>query len=226
MRSPSPLPSCFWSTLFVTVLSGCTGMSTPTPVVVYERESFDAQSAFARSFPVPPAIGCNAARRALLSQGYVVHQATAEQIGARKSFQPRGDSHVQIQFNVVCAANGTGSSGSTAFVSAVQDRYALKQVNASASVGVGPFGSISVPFSAGSDSMVKVASETIPAGQFYQRFFDLVEHHLAELDDPEGTSVRPTAVAADTRAEQDVEAMPLDLRPGRRALRNAATERR
>jgi hypothetical protein len=196
LRFPLPLRPCLPPALLALAVSGCAGIGQPE-TVVYERETFDVRSAFARSFPVPPPVACDAARRSLLSQGYVVHQASAEQVGARKSFQPRGDSHVQIEFSVVCAADGAGRGGSTAFVSAVQDRYALKKVSASASVGVGPFGSLSVPFSAGDDSLVKVASETIPAGSFYQRFFDLLEHHLAELDEGQlDPAERPAAAAA------------------------------
>ena len=66
-----------------------------------------------------------------------------------------------------------------AFVNAVQDRYALKKSSTSASVGVAPFGSISVPVSQSSEALIKVASETIPDGAFYERFFDLVESILA-----------------------------------------------
>ena len=65
-------------------------------------------------------------------------------------------------------------------MSAVQDRYTVKKSSTSASVGVGPIGSISLPISSSSDSLVKVASETIPVGAFYERFFDGVERVLAE----------------------------------------------
>jgi hypothetical protein len=171
----------------VLALSGCAVMGPPHQAV-YDRETFDAESPFSRSFPVAPGVACDAARRALLSQGYVVHQPGVEQVGARKSFQPRGESHVQIEFSVVCAPNGFG--GAVAFVSAVEDRYTLRKTSASASVGVGPIGSISLPFSSGSDALVKIASETIPAGQFYQRFFDLVEHHLAEFEEAQAEGSR------------------------------------
>jgi hypothetical protein len=77
-----------------------------------------------------------------------------------------------------------------AFVSAVEDRYTLRKTSSSASVGVGPIGSISVPFGSTSDSLVKIASKTIPAGHFYQRFFDLVEHQLADFEEMEAEGVR------------------------------------
>ena len=48
----------------------------------------------------------------------------------------------------------------------------------SASVGLSILGSVSLPIGSGDDSMVKVASETIPAGVFYERYFNLVDHFL------------------------------------------------
>jgi len=159
-------------------LAGCAASSKTSRV--YEQEAFATDSAFSREFVASPADTCNAARRALLSQGYIVQSNAPDQMNASKRFQPEGDVHVQIEFNVVCTHTARGEPTAVAFVSAVQDRYAVKKTSTSASVGVSPFGSISLPFQSGSDSMVKVASETIPAGRFYTRFFDLVEHFLAE----------------------------------------------
>lgn len=170
-------------TLAVGLLSGC---FTPRfvnrpPPKVYERETFSAASGFSREFVASPADTCSAARRALLSQGYIVAGgSTPEQVMAHKRFQTEGESHVQIEFNVVCAASAKTQPTTAMFVSAVQDRYELKKSSTSASVGVAPFGSISVPVSQSSEALVKVASETIPAGPFYERFFDLTETVLAE----------------------------------------------
>ena len=50
-------------------------------------------------------------------------------------------------------------------------------------MGVGPVCSVSVPFGTSSDSLVKIASETIPSGEFYDRFFALIEHQLAQIED-------------------------------------------
>jgi hypothetical protein len=91
---------------------------------------------------------------------------------------------------VVCTSDDSKSNVSTAYVNAVQDRYALKKSNTSASVGLSVFGSLSLPIGSSDDSMVKVASETIPAGTFYHRFFALVDHYL-QVD-----AVQPAAVAS------------------------------
>jgi len=185
----------WFAVLVAAALAGCAASAKPPRV--YDQEAFGTQSAFSREFVASPADTCNAARRALLSQGYIVQSSAPEQMNASKRFQPEGDVHVQIEFNVVCSPTARGQPTAVAFVSAVQDRYALKRTSTSASVGVSPFGSISLPFQSGSDSMVKVASETIPAGRFYTRFFDLVEHFLAEqmglAEDPAVTGGPPQA---------------------------------
>lgn len=64
------------------------------------------------------------------------------------------------------------------FANALQDRYALKKVNNSASLGVGVLGSVSMPIGSTDDSMVKVASETVSSAKFYERYFALVELFL------------------------------------------------
>jgi len=159
------------------VLSACSLSSAPTPL--YQQEQFDsATSPYARTFQANSEATCEAARRALLSQGYVSSSAHPDTIDGSKNFQPTNDTHVVIAFHVVCAdANADGTS-STAYVNALQDRYALKKTSTSASVGLSVLGSLSLPIGSGSDSMVKIASETIPAGVFYERFFNLVDHFL------------------------------------------------
>jgi len=69
-------------------------------------------------------------------------------------------------------------------VSALQDRYALKKGSTAASVGVGAIGSLSLPFTSGDDSLVKVASETVTSASFYDRFFKLVASYLVVEAEP------------------------------------------
>lgn len=158
-----------------TVLAACS--SPPKPI--YQQEQFDATSSpYAHTFHSKSDAACEAARRALLSQGYVVSSSRNDAVDGSKNFQPNNDMHVVIEFHVVCAdANADGTS-SIAYVNAVQDRYTLKKSNTSASVGLSVFGSLSLPIGSSDDALVKTASETIPAGVFYERFFNLVEHFL------------------------------------------------
>ncbi|CAI8751624.1 DUF2242 domain-containing protein [Burkholderia ambifaria] len=157
------------------VLGACS--SPPKPI--YQQEQFDAAtSPYAHTFRSKSDAACEAARRALLSQGYVVSSSRNDAVDGSKNFQPNNDMHVVIEFHVVCADATADGTSSIAYVNAVQDRYTLKKSNTSASVGLSVFGSLSLPIGSSDDALVKTASETIPAGVFYERFFNLVEHFL------------------------------------------------
>lgn len=161
-------------------LAGCVGNNMPllgpAPDPVYSRETFQADEKHSRLIDAPVGEACEGARRALLSQGYVVTRAEGPVVQAAKRFQPEGEVHVEISFHIVCAAEGEKTA--TLFVSAQQDRYALKKNRTAATVGVSAIGTISMPVGSTEDSLVKVASETIPAGVFYDRFFALVQQML------------------------------------------------
>ncbi|CAK14549.1 DUF2242 domain-containing protein [Pseudomonas entomophila] len=159
------------------VLAGVSGCSSKKPAV-YEHENFDDSGTFSRTFPVSEASTCEAARRALLSQGYIITSSDASQVAGNKSFQQNAENHMQISFNITCVPDMGDKQRSTMFANALQDRYTLKKSNTSASLGVGVLGSVSMPIGSTDDSMVKVASETVTAAQFYDRYFALVESYL------------------------------------------------
>lgn len=160
--------------LAVAALAGC---ATPKRSAILHEE-FGSTGVFTRNFPGTEKSTCEAARRALLSQGYVIIDWKPAIIKGRRKYQPDADVHAEIEFNVVCAADSKGSNSSTVFANAVRDRYSLKKTNTSASIGVSALGSVSLPFGTTDDALVKVASETIPTGQFYEQFFDLLERYL------------------------------------------------
>lgn len=162
--------------LLLSAVAGCSTHKT----AIYEHESFDDSGTFSRNYPVSDAASCEAARRALLSQGYIITSNDPKLVSGHKSFQQTGETHLEISFNVVCAQDGSGDQRSTVFANALQDRYALKKVNNSASLGVGVLGSVSMPIGSTDDSMVKVASETVSSAKFYERYFALVELFLPQ----------------------------------------------
>lgn len=149
-----------------------------------QHEEFGASGVFTRSFPGTEQSACEAARRALLSQGYVISDWKPSILKGRRKYQHDAEVHAEIEFNVVCVANSQGSNSTTIFANAVRDRYSLKKSNTSASIGVSAIGSVSLPFGSTDDALVKVASETIPTGQFYNQFFDLVERYLDSVQMP------------------------------------------
>jgi hypothetical protein len=167
------------SSLLATGFAACSG----TPPPAYQQERFDVTSAHSRTYLASPSVTCEAARRTLLSQGYLISAARPDIVEGRKSFQQDARTHVEVGFNVVCASTSKGG-GSIAFVNALHDRYTLRKSAKSASLGVGALGTLSVPFDASDDAMVKVASETIAAPDFYDRFFGLLAHYLGPEGDP------------------------------------------
>jgi len=177
--------------------------------VSYDPESFNSTSAHTRTFEASEAQTCEAARRALLSQGYMVTAANSDLTTGRKSFQPDTEVHVEVEFRVVCARDAAGGKGAPpstiAFVSALQDRYTLKKVNNSASVGVGVLGSVSLPYSSSADALVKVASETVTEERFYERFYDLIERFLVVEAPPEAAPPPPPPAAAPAQPAPSVQ---------------------
>ncbi|WP_158939933.1 DUF2242 domain-containing protein [Burkholderia sp. S171] len=158
-------------------LVACASKDAPTPS--YQAEMFSTgASPFAHNYDATSRETCEASRRALLSQGYVTTMPQPDTVDATKNFQPAADTHVVVSFHVVCTAGENASNTSIAYVNAVQDGYTLKKSDTSASVGLSVLGSLSLPIRSNSDSMVKISSETVPAGKFYDRFFSLVGHYL------------------------------------------------
>lgn len=164
---------------------------TSNPKVVVHKDEFGMADMFTYAVPGTEQEACEASRRALLSQGYIIHEAHDNNIKARRKFQSDDETHVEIEFNIVCAPNSKGSNTATIFANAVRDRYSLKKNSTSASLGVGGIGSISLPFGASNDSMVKVASETIAEAKLYGRFYDLVERYLDDVRKSEVEAEKP-----------------------------------
>ncbi|MBW9106422.1 DUF2242 domain-containing protein [Paraburkholderia phenoliruptrix] len=182
------------------LLAACS--STPTPK--FQQELFETgASPYARNFNSSVTDTCEAARRALLSQGYLTTMTRNDTVDGTKNFQPSGDTHVVVEFHVVCTPGEEASSTSIVYVNAVQNGFALKKSDTSASVGLSVLGSLSLPIRSNSDAMVKISSETIPSGKFYDRFFGLVDHYLQ-------TVVRTQPVVSD-RVETRLLPMPIEV---------------
>ena len=183
-------------------LAGCAGGARKGPLAT---EDFDSTTTHSRSYGATEAQSCEAARRALLSQGYQINTATVESVIGRKSFQPSAEVHLEVEFRVTCARERPGPAEephtAIVFVTALQERYGLKKSNNSASVGVGVLGSLSLPFSSSDDALVKIASQTLTDEHFYDRFFELMGRFLQAPGKPAAgaapaASVVPAAAAA------------------------------
>ena len=211
---PAHFPLRRAAPLILILLGGCaalpesvSGLDRPLPA--FTPNDFDSASIYMRHILASQEQTCEAARRALLSQGYVVQSASPELVTARKFYQPTADTHYTVEMRVVCAAEDGQDGRASAFASAVQDRYVIKKVNNSASLGVGGLGSVSLPFSATEDNLVKVGSETISDARFYASFFQLFERYVRVLPAASGAVVR--SLASQTPLHER-EAVPRDSR--------------
>jgi hypothetical protein len=157
------------------LLSGCGHAPFSKKGEMLAAETFDSDGTYSRSFNRDPDQVCEASRRALLSQGYVVSRSDTATVEATKNFQPQSEVHEQVAIRVSCIGQASGDAW--VFASATQDRYNLRKSNTSASVGTA-LGSLSLPFGSTDDSLVRVASLTVQDPNFYRSFFNLVDRYL------------------------------------------------
>ncbi|WP_233271755.1 DUF2242 domain-containing protein [Paraburkholderia acidiphila] len=174
---PVPLRSAALAAIAVTLAAALGACSSPKPKFQEDQLLSTAPSQFSRSFNYASADACESSRRALLSQGYMTTMTRNDTVDATKNFQPTMDQHIVVEVHVVCTP-GDASNTSMVYVNAVQNGYALKKSDTSASVGLSILGSVSLPIRSNSDEMVKISSETIQSGPFYTRFFELVGQYL------------------------------------------------
>lgn len=142
----------------------------------YRLEHFRPNSPYEQSFEdIKPPAACEAGRRALLSQGYLIEEAKPESVRAKKYFQPERATQIQITFTLSCLVDGDGS---VVFANARQVREELKAGSSSAGLSVAGIGSLQLPLGASNESLVKVGEETVTDADFYGRFFALMQSFI------------------------------------------------
>ena len=72
--------------LVLATAAGCSSKKA----AIYEHENFDDSGTFSRNYPVTDSASCEAARRALLSQGYIITSSDPKLVSGHKSFQQTG----------------------------------------------------------------------------------------------------------------------------------------
>jgi len=174
MPAKYPLPAPRAGLLVLALLlAAC--KATPT---IDERDSFTQGNTYSHRFAGSSQVACEAGRRSLLGQGYIIDKAEPNRVSGHKNYQDQenDDQHAQILFNVDCAPSGDGNA--IVYVSALRELYTMKKSSNSASVGLSVLGAVSMPVGASDDSLVKTSSETISRGAFYEGFFEQVERNL------------------------------------------------
>ena len=161
--------------LLIFALAACSTFSSKKKDDSYKLEHFTPDSPFEQSFEIGVSAACEAGRRALLSQGYLIDETKPDQVRARKFFQPNRETQIQLTFSLSCLAEGDGS---VVFANVRQLREELKANSASTGLSVTGIGSLSLPFGGNNESLVKVGEETVTDAEFYGRFFALMQSFI------------------------------------------------
>lgn len=167
---------CITSILFTQLLAGCSSNSPKlSELSVINGESFDVMTPYAYQTSATKEKSCDAARKTLLSQGYQVEMKDSLTITGTKFFQPSKEHHTKLEVGLVCVDT---DEGTIIYANAKQSFFELKASSNSAGLGVAGMGSISLPWSASVDNLVKVGEETVADKGFYRRLFSLLSQQL------------------------------------------------
>ena len=154
--------------LFGLLLSAC---GATQQARVHQFETFSTDTPFQYYSSREPEGACEIGKRALLSQGYQLDGTQPLAIRGDKYFQPTPDQATKLTISLVCLPS---SLGAVIYANALETHFELKSRGSSAGVSVSGFGSLSLPWAADKDTLVKVGEVTITAPEFYQRLFELI----------------------------------------------------
>ena len=158
--------------LLIFTLTACGTFSSKKKDDSYKLEHFTPDSPFEQSFEIGVSAACEAGKRALLSQGYQLETTQELNIRGEKYFQPAADKVTKLTITLVCLPS---SLGSVIYANALETQFELKSRGTSAGVSVSGMGSVSLPWSADKDTLVKIGDVTITETEFYQRLFELIK---------------------------------------------------
>lgn len=157
-------------TLTVVLLSACGG--TRTYAV---KEDFKNDSRYRRDFSTAAAPVCDAARRVLQGEGYLVEKSVDHDLVGTKEFPIEENRQALLRLYVTC---GQRAEGSTLFVTASEEHFDVKTSSESTSIGV-PLTPLSISSKREINTQTKTHGETVTDRNFYERFYRAVQKELA-----------------------------------------------
>lgn len=165
------MKNAFVALLVVQFVAGCGGQDGYA-----QREEFAAESLHRRDFSVGAAPLCDAARRALLGDGYVVTRSEDGRLLGGKEFQVDDNRHAILNLYVNCEAR---SGGATLFVTATEEHFDVKAMRQSSSIGFPVLAPLYFGTQREADGQVKIRGETVTGKAFYERYYRAVQRELA-----------------------------------------------
>jgi hypothetical protein len=157
-------------TLTALLLTACGGTSTYAT-----KEDFQTDTRYRRDFSVSAAPVCEAARRVLRGDGYIVENNLNHDLVGTKEFPIEENRQALLRMYVNCSPRGNGS---TLFATATEEHFDVKTSSESTSIGI-PLTPLSIGSKKETHSLAKTHGETVTDHSFYQRFYRAIEKELA-----------------------------------------------
>lgn len=152
------------------LLAACGGLPTYA-----EKEAFQTDPRHRRDFANAAAPVCEAARRALLGDGYLVGESATQNLVGVKEFQIEDMRHAILRIYVTCVPQ---AGASTLFVTATEEHFDVKTRRETTSIGVPLLTPISISGTSEADNQVKTMGATVMDRDFYERFYRAVKREL------------------------------------------------
>ena len=162
--------------LLLILLAGCGG-----PQRYASNEEFAADARHHRDFATDVATLCDAARRVLLGDGYLVTRGEDQYLVGGKEFQVAEQQHAIVNVHVSCERR---AGGSTLYVTATEEHYDVKASRQSSSIGFPIVAPIYYGTQSEVNGQVKTHGETVAERGFYERFYRAVQRQLAASPRP------------------------------------------
>lgn len=160
-------------TLCALLLAACGGETA-----YHRKERFSTDAGQHRDFTVAKAALCEATRRVLIGQGYLVvrqDDGNDQILVGQKEFKQEKDRHAVLQLQVICSdQNGKGSLTATA----LESHYDVAHTKEKTSFGLPLVAPVSIISSSTSEGQLKRSGETVTDRAFYDSLFRAVEKEL------------------------------------------------
>lgn len=156
--------------LLLMLVAACGGPTRYAP-----NEEFAADARHQRDFSVAATTLCDAARRVLLGDGYLVSRTENLSLVGAKEFQIEEQQHAILSVHANCEQR---VGGSTLYVTATEDHYDVKAIRQSSSIGFPMVAPIYYGTQSEANGQVKTHGETVGERGFYERFYRAVQRQL------------------------------------------------
>lgn len=157
--------------LLLMLAAACGGPQRYAP-----NEEFTGDARHQRDFSSDVATLCDAAKRVLLGDGYLVTRGEDQRLIGGKEFQVAEQQHAMLNVYVSCERR---AGGSTLYVTATEEHYDVKTTRQSSSIGFPMVAPIYYGTQSEANGQVKTRGETVAERGFYERYYRAVARQLA-----------------------------------------------